>query len=137
MTESEINSIIMEKVKKLNESLPQFKRINDILITSQELERTQTGKIKRNIEIKEQKNENALNSYVDTTFKRIEKILIDKLGNKQINEESNIIIDLGADSLDIVEIVLEVEKEFNIKIDKEQRKKIKMVKDLLDIVNKL
>ena len=137
-TDNEIYSFIMEKVKKLNESLPQFKKINDVIVTCQELEKTLTGKVKRNIElekIKEDKNEKNVDNDVDVTFKRIKKILINKLGNKQISEESNIVSDLGADSLDIVEIILDIEREFGIEIKKEQRKKIAKVKDLLDIVN--
>ncbi len=128
---------IEEKVKELNISLPQFKKINDIVITSQDLEKTTTGKIKRKLEyekIKEEKSSDLEEESSDNTFKRIERILIEKLGNRQINKESNLILDFGADSLDMVEIFLAIEKEFNIQIEKEQRKKVTKVKDLLDIV---
>ena len=138
MTDDEIYSDIMEKVKEINASLPQFKKINEIAITSRKLEKTQTGKIQRNIELKktkENKKEDIMDSYTNTIFERVEKILIDKLGNKPINKESNIILDLGADSLDMVEIILAIEKEFNIKIDKENRRNVIKVKDLIDIIN--
>lgn len=133
----EIYSDITEKVKKTNDSLPQYKKLSDIIITSEELEKTTLGKIKRNKEyekINKDITKNIVNESENTTFEKIKNILISKLGNKLINEESNIVMDLGADSLDMVEIVLKVEKEFNIKIKKDERKNIAKVKDLLDIV---
>ncbi len=133
----EIYSDITEKVKKINDSLPQYKKLSDIIITSEELEKTTLGKIKRNKEyekINKDISKNIVNESENTTFEKIKNILISKLGNKIINEESNIVMDLGADSLDMVEIVLKVEKEFNIKIKKDERKNIAKVKDLLDIV---
>ena len=133
----EIYSDITEKEKKINDSLPQYKKLSDIIITSEELEKTTLGKIKRNKEyekINKDISKNIVNESENTTFEKIKNILISKLGNKIINEESNIVMDLGADSLDMVEIVLKVEKEFNIKIKKDERKNIAKVKDLLDIV---
>lgn len=137
MTEEEIYSSIIEKVKKINESLPQFKKVNDVVITSKELEKTPTGKIQRNIELKKIKEANMEiinDSNTNTMLERIKKVLTYKLGNKPITEESNIILELGADSLDMVEIILAIEKEFDIKIEKDKRKQIIKVKDLLDIV---
>lgn len=135
-TEEQIYNDIMEKIKTINESLPQFKKINDVIITSEELEKTEIGKIKRNIEyekIKESHNSRVKSK--DTVLERIKTILINHLGNNKINEESKIVEDLGADSLDMVEIFLDVEKEFDIKIEKEQRRNIIKVKELIDIVN--
>ena len=43
----EIKKFLMNKIKEINESLPNYKRINDIIITNDLLERTSTGKIKR------------------------------------------------------------------------------------------
>ena len=136
-TNDEIYNTISENIKKENESLPLYKKINDIIITSEELERTTTGKIKRNIEYKNIKNNN-IEKNVDKheNYEKIRNILISKLGNKEISKESNIILDLGADSLDLVEIFLLLEKEFGIKIEKEQRRGIREVKDLMNMVNK-
>ena len=72
---------------------------------------------------------------IGSPFYKIEKILINKFGNKEITKESNFSIDLGADSLDMVEIFIEVEKTFNIVIEKEQKQKIVKVIDLLDIID--
>lgn len=135
-TEEQIYNDIMEKIKTINESLPQFKKINDVIITSEELEKTEIGKIKRNIEYKKIKEKHNIRAdFEDTSLERIKTILINHLGNNKINEESKIVEDLGADSLDMVEIFLDVEKEFDIKIEKEQRRNIIKVKELIDIVN--
>ena len=136
-TKDEIYNTILENIKKENESLPLYKKINDIIVTAEELERTATGKIKRNIEYGNIKNNNIeKNVEKHENYEKIRNILISKLGNKEINEESNIILDLGADSLDLVEIFLLLEKEFGIKIEKEQRRGMREVKDLMNMVNK-
>ena len=59
--------------------------------------------------------------------KRIKSILIDKLGidEAEVKLESEFSNDLGADSLDTVEIIMEIEKEFEIQIPDEDAKKIK------------
>lgn len=136
-TNDEIYNTISENIKKENEYLPLYKKINYIIITSEELEKTATGKIKRNIEYGNIKNNN-IEKNVDKheNYEKIRNILISKLGNREISEESNIILDLGADSLDLVEIFLLLEKEFGIKIEKEQRRGIREVKDLMNMVNK-
>ena len=50
--------------------------------------------------------------------------------------ETDSIVDLGADSLDCVEIVMECEKEFRINIDNGEMDSIQTVKDLYDIVER-
>lgn len=138
-TNDEIYNTILENIKKENESLPLYKKINYIIITSEELEKTATGKIKRNIEYENIKNNNIeknVEKHENANYEKIRNILTSKLGNKEINEGSNIILDLGADSLDLVEIFLLLEKEFGIKIEKEQRRGIREVKDLMNMVNK-
>jgi len=138
-TNNEIYDSIMKNIKILNETLPQYKKVTNIIITSEKLEKTAIGKIKRNKEnekIKIDNTQNIVTSNDNSTYEKIINILIKQLGNKKIREETDIILDLGADSLDMVEIVLEVEKKFNIKIEKEQRKRIAKVRDLLKIVEK-
>lgn len=138
LPDNNIYTFFAEKIKVLNKSLPQYKRINSISVASEELEKTVTGKIKRNSEyekIKYNKNDFYVDNYGDNTLKKLENILISQLGNITINKETNIVQELGADSLDMVEIFLKVEKEFNIKIEKEERKKVKKVNDLLEIVS--
>lgn len=60
---------------------------------------------------------------------RVKKIIVDKLGVDEgdVTPESNFIQDLGADSLDTVELIMEFEKEFNIAIPDDQAEKIATV----------
>lgn len=57
---------------------------------------------------------------------RVKAIIMDKLGVEasEINNEANFTNDLGADSLDTVELIMEFEKEFNIAIPDDQAEKI-------------
>jgi len=60
---------------------------------------------------------------------RVKKIIVDKLGvdENDVTPESNFIQDLGADSLDTVELIMEFEKEFDVSIPDEQAEKIQTV----------
>jgi acyl carrier protein len=57
---------------------------------------------------------------------RVKNIIMDKLGveESEITNEANFTNDLGADSLDTVELIMEFEKEFNIAIPDDQAEKI-------------
>ena len=48
--------------------------------------------------------------------KRVTEILIDKLGIDEVSSDDNLVEDIGADSLDIIELVMELEREFGIQI---------------------
>lgn len=60
---------------------------------------------------------------------RVKKIIIDKLGvdESEVTNEASFTNDLGADSLDTVELIMEFEKEFNISIPDEQAETITTV----------
>ncbi|MBK8193190.1 MAG: acyl carrier protein [Lewinellaceae bacterium] len=60
---------------------------------------------------------------------RVKKIIVDKLGvdENEVNKDANFIQDLGADSLDTVELIMEFEKEFDVSIPDEQAEKIQTV----------
>jgi len=60
---------------------------------------------------------------------RVKKIIIDKLGvdETEVTPEASFTNDLGADSLDTVELIMEFEKEFNISIPDEQAETITTV----------
>ena len=136
-TEDEIYICFMEQIEKLNEKLPQFKKINNIIVTTDELEKNNLGKIKRNLELARTHKENFLKESKDNEdeiFVKINNILSNQLGNKEISIESEFAKDLCADSLDMVEIFLMIEKEFGIKITKEQRKEISKVKDVIELI---
>ena len=59
----------------------------------------------------------------------------DKIQKSDILPESNLSGDLGLDSLDQVELVNEVEKEFGIVVSNKEAEKIVKVKDIFDIIN--
>jgi acyl carrier protein len=66
-----------------------------------------------------------------TTFERVKKIIVEQLGvdEAEVTPEASITDDLGADSLDQVELVMAFETEFNIDIPDEEAEKIKTVGD--------
>ncbi|MDX1903515.1 MAG: acyl carrier protein [Thermonemataceae bacterium] len=63
--------------------------------------------------------------------KKVVSIIVDKLGVEpgEVTHEANFSTDLGADSLDQVELIMEFEKEFNISIPDEAAEKILTVGD--------
>ena len=64
-----------------------------------------------------------------TTFEKVKKIVSEKLGvpEAKVEEKSSFVNDLGADSLDVVEFIMEVEKEFGIEIPDEDASKLDTV----------
>lgn len=69
-----------------------------------------------------------------TVEPRIKKIIEEQLGveGDRIKPEASFIDDLGADSLDIVELVMAMEEEFDLEIPDEDAEKLKTVKDVAD-----
>ena len=67
---------------------------------------------------------------------RVKKIIMDKLGVEEssVTNEANFINDLGADSLDTVELIMEFEKEFDVSIPDEQAEKITTVGDAVSFL---
>ena len=64
---------------------------------------------------------------------RVKSIISDQLGvaEGEVNLDSKLIEDLGADSLDIVELVMAMEEEFETEIPDEEAKKIRTVNDVI------
>ena len=67
---------------------------------------------------------------------RVKAIIVDKLGvdESEVKPEATFTNDLGADSLDTVELIMELEKEFNITIQDDQAEKIATVGDAIAYV---
>jgi len=68
--------------------------------------------------------------------KRIKEIVAEQLGvdEAQVTNESSFMDDLGADSLDTVELVMALEEEFEIEISDEDAEKIQSVQDAIDYI---
>ena len=69
---------------------------------------------------------------------RVKQIIMDQLGvsAEQVTPDASFIDDLGADSLDTVELVMALEEEFDIEIPDEDAEKLRTVRDALDYLKK-
>ena len=73
----------------------------------------------------------------DDILKQIKEIVVDKLdvNADKITEDAKFIEDLGADSLDTVELIMQFEEEFGLEIPDEEAEKILSVKDALEYIS--
>ncbi len=73
---------------------------------------------------------------MNTTLQKIQEIIVDKLGvdANKITLDAKFIDDLGADSLDTVELIMQFEEEFEIEIPDEDAEKILSVKQAVDYI---
>jgi len=71
---------------------------------------------------------------MSTIEKRVKEIVAEQLGvdESQVTNEASFMDDLGADSLDTVELVMALEEEFDIEISDENAEKIQTVQDAVD-----
>jgi len=72
-----------------------------------------------------------------TTFDKVKAIVVEQLGvdEAEVAIDSTFIDDLGADSLDIVELIMAFEEEFNVEIPDDVAEKIKTVKDTVEYID--
>ena len=70
---------------------------------------------------------------------KVKEIIVKNLGVKEseVTREASFVNDLGADSLDCVELVIDFEHEFGIEIDDNEAENIITVGDAIDYINKL
>ncbi|MEO7558304.1 MAG: acyl carrier protein [Gammaproteobacteria bacterium] len=68
---------------------------------------------------------------------RVKKIVVEQLGVKEeeVSNEASFVDDLGADSLDTVELVMALEEEFECEIPDESAEKITTVQEAIDYIN--
>ncbi|QIQ20888.1 acyl carrier protein [Orbus wheelerorum] len=73
---------------------------------------------------------------MSTIEERVKKIIVEQLGVKEdeVKNESSFVEDLGADSLDTVELVMALEEEFDTEIPDEEAEKITTVQAAIDYV---
>ena len=71
-----------------------------------------------------------------STFDKVKEVIIDKLGieDSKIESGSSFVDDLGADSLDTVELIMEFEREFDIQIPDDQAEKIETVGQAIQFI---
>ena len=71
------------------------------------------------------------------TFDKVKAIVVEQLGvdEAEVTIDSTFIDDLGADSLDIVELIMAFEEEFNVEIPDDIAEKIKTVKDTVEYID--
>ena len=72
-----------------------------------------------------------------STFDKVKDIIVDKLGveEEKINSEASFVDDLGADSLDTVELIMQLEEEFGIEIPDDDAEKITTVQAAIDYLD--
>ena len=72
-----------------------------------------------------------------STFDKVKAIVVEQLGvdEAEVTIDSTFIDDLGADSLDIVELIMAFEEEFNVEIPDDVAEKIKTVEDTVEYID--
>jgi len=70
-------------------------------------------------------------------FEKVKAIIVDQLGVEadEVTSEASFIEDLGADSLDIVELIMALEEEFDIEVPDEDAEKLATVGDAVEYIN--
>lgn len=69
---------------------------------------------------------------------KVKSIIVEQLGvdGEEVTSEASFVEDLGADSLDTVELIMAFEEEFGVEISDEEAEKIKRVKDAVEYIEK-
>ena len=69
-------------------------------------------------------------------FEKVKEIVVEQLGveEDEVTMESSFIDDLGADSLDIVELIMALEEEFDIEVPDEEAEKLTTVGDVVEYI---
>ena len=73
---------------------------------------------------------------VEEVSQKVKKIIAEQLGKteEEIKEQASFLGDLGADSLDIVEMIMTLEEEFDTEISDEEAEKIQTVQEAIDYI---
>ena len=72
-----------------------------------------------------------------STFDRVKKVIVEQLdvSEEEVTQQASFVEDLGADSLDVVELVMGLEEEFDIEIPDEDAEKIARVQDAVNYID--
>ena len=74
---------------------------------------------------------------MEEVFEKVKEVIVDQLGiedDEKITMETTFIDDLGADSLDVVELIIALEEEFGIEIPETEAEKVVTVGDVVDYI---
>lgn len=73
------------------------------------------------------------------SLEKVTDIIVEQLGVNadQVKPEAKLVEDLGADSLDAVELVMAIEEEFNLEVPDEEAEKLQSVGDILSYIEKV
>lgn len=75
---------------------------------------------------------------MEEIFEKVKEVIIDQLGiedEEKVTMETTFIDDLGADSLDVVELIIALEEEFGMEIPETEAEKIVTVGDVVEYIN--
>lgn len=75
---------------------------------------------------------------MEEVFEKVKEVIVDQLGiedEEKITMETTFIDDLGADSLDVVELIIALEEEFGIEIPETEAEKVVTVGDVVDYIS--
>ena len=72
-----------------------------------------------------------------STFDRVQKVVVEQLDvdPKEVTQEASFVEDLGADSLDVVELVMALEEEFDIEIPDDDAEKLTTIKQAVTYID--
>jgi len=73
-----------------------------------------------------------------STIDKVKQLIADQLGKdvSEITDDKDLVKDLGADSLDAVELIMAIEEEFGVTISDEDGSNVKTVKDVVSLIEK-
>ncbi|WP_372713038.1 AMP-binding protein [Ilyobacter sp.] len=132
-----------EIIDKYNVNAPKYRKILEIKIVKEELPKTKLGKLRRfklneliegTEEKEDEKEEKVVSAELQTNeYKEIEKYLKENHG-VDVTPESHLELDLGLDSLDLVEILSFIENSFGVEIQEDEFVKIGSIEELCKVI---
>ena len=140
-------AIKWEVIDKYNVNAPNYKKIHDIKIVKEELPKTRLGKIRRFMlkDLLENNSDEQIKKEVKKSvevpvemkekFDKIDKY-INEIHQKEIALDSHIELDLGFDSLDIVEFMNFINSTFSINLNEEEFVEHKTISSIIELINK-
>ncbi|WP_074016897.1 AMP-binding protein [Fusobacterium massiliense] len=140
-------AIKWEVIDKYNVNAPNYKKIHDIKIVKEELPKTRLGKIRRFMlkDLLENNSDEQIKKEVKKSvevpvemkekFDKIAKY-INEIHQKEIALDSHIELDLGFDSLDIVEFMNFINSTFSINLNEEEFVEHKTISSIIELINK-